>query len=123
MTAPVRLDRDAVRRVLRRATELADQPGIALPDVDDDRIDADALVAAAAEVGIPEAAVRRAITIEQIGPPPKTGSLLGPRAVIVDDELAGASADVLAAVDRWLVAGHHMRRDRLRNADGVWSRR
>jgi len=122
MDVSERLDRDAVRRVLRRATQLSDQQPVALPDIDD-RIDADTLVAAAAEVGIPEDAVRRAITIEAFGPPPKSGSLLGPRAVIIDDELHGAAGDVLSAVDRWLVAGHHMRRDRLREADGVWSRR
>ena len=69
MEASVPLDRDAVRRVLRRATTLDDGDALVLADVDD-RIDADTLVAAAAEVGIPEEAVRRALTVEQLGAPP-----------------------------------------------------
>ena len=62
------LDRDAVRRVLHRATlDDVDPAGVA----DVDRIDAEALVAAAVEVGIPEAAVRRSIAVERLGPTPR----------------------------------------------------
>jgi hypothetical protein len=121
MEASVPLDRDAVRRVLRRATTLADGDAIVLAD---DRIDADTLVAAAAEVGIPEDAVRRAITLEQLGTrPDRHGLVLGPAVVVVDEELHGSAPDVLAALDRWLVGGHHMRRDRLHATTGTWTRR
>jgi hypothetical protein len=122
MEASVPLDRDAVRRVLRRATTLDD--GHAELAVEGDRIDADTLVAAAAEVGIPEDAVRRALTVEQLGAPPsQRGAVLGPAVVVVDEELPGDAVEVLAAVDRWLVGGHHMRRDRLHATAGTWTRR
>jgi hypothetical protein len=108
-----------VRRVLRRATELD-----AATTSADDRLDADALVAAAAEAGIPEHAVRRAIALEQLGPPPRRrGRLLGPPVVVVDEELDGPSDDVVRRLDAWLVAGHHMRRDRVRGGSGSWTRR
>src|SRR5262245_40153397 len=123
MEASAPLDRDAVRRVLRRATTLADHDPVAVAELND-RIDADTLVAAAAEVGIPEDAVRRAITVELLGTPPaQHGSLLGPAVVVVDEELHGSAADALAAVDRWLTGGHHMRRDRLHATTGTWTRR
>jgi hypothetical protein len=123
MEASVPLDRDAVQRVLRRATTLADHDPVAVAAFED-RIDPDTLVAAAAEVGIPEDAVRRALTVEQLGAPPaQRGAVLGPAVVVVDEELHGAAADVLAAVDRWLVGGHHMRRDRLHPPTGTWTRR
>ena len=123
MEASAPLDRDAVRRVLRRATTLADGEPAQLADVEE-RIDADTLVAAAAEVGIPEDAVRRAITLEQLGTrPDRHGLVLGPAVVVVDEEIHGSAGDVLAALDRWLVGGHHMRRDRLHATTGTWTRR
>jgi hypothetical protein len=116
------LDREAVRRVLRRATTLAEAEPAELPDVDG--IAPEALVAAAAEVGIPEDAVRRAMAVERLGTPPHGhGALLGPAVVIVDEELPGRADAALAGIDRWLVGGHHMRRDRLRQQTGTWSRR
>jgi hypothetical protein len=122
MEASAPLDRDAVRRVLRRATTLADGDDVVLAI--DERIDADTLIAAAGEVGIPEDAVRRALAVEELGAPPaQHGVLLGPAVVVVDEELHGDAADVLGAVDRWLVGGHHMRRDRLHAATGTWTRR
>jgi hypothetical protein len=121
MEVSARLDRDAVRRVLRRATSLADGDPV---HVDADRIDPDTLVAAAAEVGIPEDAVRRALTVEQLGAAPsQRGLVLGPAVVVVDEELHGEAAAALAALDRWLVGGHHMRRDRLHATTGTWTRR
>src|SRR3954469_24326225 len=123
MEATGALDRDAVRRVLRRATALADGDPRQIPDIDD-RIDAEALVEAAGEVGIPEDAVRRAMAIERLGTPPgRHGALLGPAVVVVDEELPGAAGAALAGIDRWLVGGHHMRRDRLRPQTGTWTRR
>jgi hypothetical protein len=116
------LDREAVRRVLRRATALADAD---LPTpVDVDGIEPENLVAAASEVGIPEDAVRRALTVERLGSPPGGRSgVLGPAVVVVDDELAGDAGRVLADLDRWLVGGHHLRRDRLHEHTAAWTRR
>ena len=116
------LDREAVRRVLRRATELADVEPVAVETVDG--VAPETLVEAAAEAGIPEDAVRRALTVEQLGSPPGGRSgVLGPAVVVVDDELGGDAAHVLADLDRWLVGGHHLRRDRLHEHTGAWTRR
>ena len=118
------LDRAAVERVLRRASELADAEPTALPAVGG--VDAEALVAAAAEVGIPEDAVRRAIARERLGPPAAAhlgDRLVGAATVVVDSEVPGRAAEVLARLDVWLVAGHHLRRDRLRDGRGEWSKR
>ena len=106
-----RLDPEAVARVLRRATELS------ADDVEPDGIDPEALVEAAHEAGIPIVAVRRALAIERLGPPPdgQVGDVvLGPPVVVVDAEVPGHATDALARVDGWLVAGHHLRRERRR---------
>jgi hypothetical protein len=117
-----RLDRDAVRRVLRRAVDIEGADERRLPDAD--ALDVDAVVAAATEVGIREDAVRRALALERLGTAPAgRGGLLGPAVVVVTDEVAGDADEVLARVDAWLVSGHHMRRDRLRGGAGSWSRR
>jgi hypothetical protein len=116
------LDRDAVRRVLRRAGDLSDVEPTAVESVDG--VAPEALLAAATEVGIPEDAVRRALTIEQLGSPPgRRVGVLGPAVVVVDDELAGDATHVLADLDRWLVGGHHLRRDRLHDHTAAWTRR
>ncbi len=128
------LDRDTVRRVLRRASELDGQGdgrggGTLEPNLDLSRIDSEALVAAAAEAGIAPAAVRRSLAVEaldRLGPPPPAhlgDRLLGASVVVVDHELAGRTDDVLRRLDAWLVGGHHLRRDRLRGGRGAWSRR
>jgi hypothetical protein len=118
------LDRAAAERVLRRASELAGaDPG---DPFELGAIDERTLVAAAVEAGIPASAVRRAIAIERLGPVPSThvgDHLVGPTVVIDEQELPGRAADVLARIDTWLVAGHHMRRDRLRDGRGEWSKR
>jgi hypothetical protein len=116
------LDRDAVRRVLRRAVELEGRDERQLATLDS--VDAEAVVAAAAEVGIPEHAVRRSLAMERLGPLPRQApGLLGPAVVVVETELPGSAADALARFDAWLVSGHHLRRDRLRDGAGSWSRR
>ena len=113
MEVSAALDRDAVRRVLRRATDLAGTEPVHLPD--GGGIEPEALVAAAAEVGIPEDAVRRAITVEQLGVPPSTrGALLGPAVVVVDEELDGSADLALGeAVDTLRTAGHVELADRI----------
>ena len=119
----MRLDRKAVARILRRADALD------VHDEDDDRssgIDESALIAAVEEVGMSIEAVRRSIAIDRLGPLPAThlgDRLLGPWMVVVDDEISGTPTEVLARFDAWLVDGHHLRRDRVRNGDGEWSKR
>jgi len=118
------LDRETVARVLHRATGFADDPhDLQLQRGD---ISEQALVDAAAEVGIDPSAVRRALAVERLDPPPRrhTGDrVLGASLRTVDAEVVGSAPDVLALIDSWLVDGHHLRRDRLRDARGVWTRR
>ena len=47
----------------------------------------------------------------------------GAAVVVVEEELHGDAGDVLARLDAWLVSGHHLRRDRLRDGRGTWTRR
>jgi hypothetical protein len=64
--------------------------------------------------------------VERLGPPPSAhlgDRLVGAGTVVVDDELPGRADDVMARLDAWLVAGHHLRRDRLRDGHGEWSKR
>ena len=98
-------------------------------DHDDDRdsgVGEAALIAAVEEVGMSIDAVRRSIAIDRLGPLPPAhigDQLLGPWLVVVDDEVSGSPREVLARFDSWLVAGHHLRRDFMRDFDGEWSRR
>jgi len=123
MREEVHLDRAAVARIIRRASELAG------PESGDDpagTIEEAALIAAAHEVGLPVIAVQRSLATERLGdvPVPRFADrLLGPGVVAVDDEIAGSAHDVLGRVDAWLVEGHHLRRDRLRDGRGEWSKR
>jgi hypothetical protein len=115
-----RLDPDAVARVLRRASELS------VDESEPDGIDPDALIEAADEAGIPVVAVRRALAIERLGPPPagQVGDVvLGPPIVTVDAEVPGHATDAMARVDAWLVAGHHLRRERRREHRSEFARR
>ena len=117
------LDRAAVARVIRRASELAGPEG---GDVSADGINEAALIAAAHEVGLPVIAVQRSLATERLGqlPDPRLADrLLGPDVVAVDGEIAGSAHDVIGRVDAWLVEGHHLRRDRLRDGRGEWSKR
>lgn len=115
------LDPVAAERVIRRANELAGTDGELV-----DGFEPEVIVAAAAEVGIPETAVRHSLAIERLGPPAPDGRLdrlVGP-ATIVDERVVPASADrVLSLLDRWLVDGHHLRRERRRPGAMEWSRR
>ena len=49
--------------------------------------------------------------------------LVGAAVVAVDAEVLGSASDVLARLDAWFVDGHHLRRDRLRDGRGVWTKR
>jgi hypothetical protein len=117
------LDDDTVRRVLRRATELVDDEE---PLVDHRCVSEDTLVAAAVEVGIPAAAVRRAVAVERLDSPPQPHAgdrVVGAGIVTVDAEVRGSPVEVLARLDAWFVDGHHLRRDRLRGGRGMWTKR
>lgn len=127
MRDEVHLDRAAVARIIRRASELAG-PEVADPSAG--TIDEGALIAAAHEVGLPVIAVQRSLAAERLGelPDPRLADrLLGPGVVAIDGEIAGSAHDVLGRVDAWLVEGHHLRRDRLRDGRGEcrgeWSKR
>ena len=118
------LDRAAAERVLRRASELAGaEPDEALLH---GAIDEDVLVAAAVEAGIPASACAgRSPSSGSVRRRPRTSGdpLVGPTVVTDEQELPGRADEVLARIDRWLVAGHHMRRDRLADGHGEWSKR
>ncbi len=117
------LDPDAADRVLRRASELADPDGSAELD---DGVEPEALIAAAADVGIPELAVRRSLAIEQLGPEPESRRLddLVGAGTIAEQRLVRSTPEhVLDELDRWLVSGHHLRRERRRPGEGLWRRR
>lgn len=121
MDAAHQLDRAAARRVLRRASASAPPA-----ELDAEHLDPETIVAAAIDAGIAEADVRRSLAIERLGAPPhhELGDrLLGVGAVAVDDEVSGSPGEVLARLDAWLVGGHHLRRDRLRDGKAVWRRR
>lgn len=95
-----RLDPDAAREIIRRASELDGVPGLEAHGVD-----RAALAAAADEVGISSAALRRAMAEHDAGslaPVTDRGGLLGPAraqaARVVDVSLASAQS----RVDHWL---------------------
>jgi hypothetical protein len=118
------LDRDAVRRVLRRASQWAGDGSAMLPALDG--VSEEALVEAAVEVGIPVVAVRRALAVERLDPLPRPRAgdrIVGAAVVAVDAEVTGSASDVLASLDAWFVDGHHLRRNRLRNGRGEWTKR
>ncbi len=118
------LDSVVVERILRRASELSSTRTTGTDP--SSGVSAAALLAAAEEVGLPIAAVRRSIAIEQLGPLPaarRSDRIVGRRIVVVDDEIRGTPNDVLERIDGWLVDGHHLRRDRLRADSAEWSKR
>ncbi|MEM8618427.1 MAG: hypothetical protein AAGF73_01765 [Actinomycetota bacterium] len=124
-------DRAGVERVVQRAAQL---DGTITRDgaepFDDDRLDADTLVAAAAEVGIAPALTRQSIAIERLGPPPTgrvTDRVAGPRAVSGERTVAADGDATIELLDDWLSAGHHLRREWRGRSPGVvevrWVRR
>ncbi len=118
------LDHDTVGRVLRRASDLADGGSDALPPPGG--VSEQALVEAAAEVGIPLVAVRRALAIERLDPLPRQRAgdrIVGAAVVAVDAEVVGTATEVLARLDSWFVDGHHLHRHRLRGGHGQWTKR
>lgn len=123
------LDPDAADRVLRRAGDLADDDAGHTADAEmiaAGGIEPEAIISAAIEVGIPERAVRQSLAIEQLGPLPQArrlDSVAGSAAVWVQRVVELPPDEVLDLLDRWLVGGHHLRRERQRPDQMEWSRR
>jgi hypothetical protein len=118
------LDRDAAERVLRRASDFVDDWPDALPLPGS--VSEQALLEGAAEVGIPINAVRRALAVERLDPLPRPRAadrFVGAAVVAVDAEVSGAPPEVLHRLDDWFVEGHHLRRHRLRDGCGEWTKR
>ena len=112
---PEWLSPDEVALVLRRATEL----DVAIPGTDpEERLSIEAVEAAAAEVGVPAIAVRRAVaelragvlTSTATGGPPEPLAVVEASVVPVDEEAA------MAEIGRWLSAQTF---HRYRGRDGV----
>ncbi len=115
------LDRDAVDRVLARAHRL--EPGS--PD-DVEGIEPDALIAAAAEVGIDPNAVRDSLAIEKltIAPPParRFDGLAGPGEIMVERELELTVSQAIGGVEAWLSSQYRLICD-LRADGSLFARR
>ena len=102
----------------RLAGELAGRIGATV-----DGIDERTLVGRGDEVGIPADDVRRAIAVERLGSAAGTRRRRRARSRVVVVEADRGQADAPGPARRWLVAGHHLRRDRLRGGRGEWRKR
>ncbi|MGB3734251.1 MAG: hypothetical protein WA964_04790 [Ilumatobacter sp.] len=117
-----RLDRDAVDRVLARAhlLEAAD------PSDDAGGVGADALIAAATEVGIDPNAVRDSLAIERlsIATPParRFDRLSGAGQIVIERELDLTVDQTISGLDAWLTSVHRLICDR-RSAGSLFARR
>src|SRR5258706_10093036 len=123
MTDPAPLDAKVVARILRRAGDFERTGGV--PDEAGTIAEA-SLIAAAEEVGLSVDAVRRSIAVERLGPVPAVRAgdrIVGPAEVYADGQIDVPADDALARIDTWLVDGHHLRRDVLRQGHGEWSQR
>lgn len=116
------LDREAVERVLRRASELS-----ASTVADPHRGMTEELVLeAATEAGIEAESVRLSLAIERIGdapPPARFDGLAGATYVTVDRVVSLDPDTLLGRVDDLLVRRHGLRRARERADRGEWRRR
>ncbi|MFV0318008.1 MAG: hypothetical protein ACK5O2_13740 [Microthrixaceae bacterium] len=117
-----RLDRAATERVLRRAVELSEEPGDG-----EDSFDVQALVEAAAELGVPPTAVQRAVAEDQAGILTQDGSRLdrvvGPAAVSAARVVPLDPAAALDLTDEWLRRQWAFRRVRSGDAVAEYRRR
>ncbi len=116
-----RLDQEALERVVRRAAELDAQHG---PSVEG--VDADAVLAAAEEVGISPEAVRTSLALERLGPPLEPARLdrvVGAREVVAERTVSFDADDAFERLDHWLTKGHHLRREQRAGQSGQWRRR
>ena len=117
------LDRPAVDRVLRRASELAPPPPGTLASFSG--ISEEVLLAAAAEVGLDPGAVRVSLAIERLGPvAPATRAdrVLGAPDVVIDRLVALDATAAIDRLDRLLVLEHQLRPRRTRPDAREWHR-
>jgi hypothetical protein len=123
----MQLDRAAVDRVLRRASDMmADHPEVADgaqgPATTTDVV----LLEAATEAGLDPDAVRLSLAIERLGPPPERRALDrlgGPRRVTVERVVRLDVDTALGRIDDLLQRQHQLRRTRSRAEAGEWRRR
>ncbi|MTA11236.1 MAG: hypothetical protein F2534_01400 [Actinobacteria bacterium] len=118
------LDRDAVDRVLRRASDMtADHP--AVPGAST-RMSEAVLLEAAAEAGLDPDAVRTSLAIERLGPTDparRFDRTLGPRRAAVE-RIIGLDVDtLLGRLDDLLQRQHGLRRSRSGGDWGEWRKR
>jgi len=119
----VELDRPAVDRVLRRASELAPPPPGTLASFSG--ISEEVLLAAAAEVGLDPGAVRVSLAIERLGPvAPATRAdrVLGAPDIVIDRLVALDATAAIDRLDRLLVLEHQLRPRRTRPDAREWHR-
>lgn len=116
------LESEAVERIIRRAVviDAATSPKVGLS--------ADALVAAAGEVGVSADSVRHAIALErvtQVAPrsPGRVDRLVGPADVVVDRQLAVAADELLRRLEVRLETNHQLRRLERHHNGSTWERR
>ena len=118
------LDRDAVDRVLRRASDMsAAHP--AVPGATG-RMSEAVLLEAAREAGIDADAVRMSLAVERLGPPaPRSrfDGTLGPREAVVERVIALDVDTLLGRLDDLLQRQHGLRRSRSAADWGEWRRR
>ena len=114
------LDRAAVERVLRRAGELDGGQGAG------DTVPEAVVLEAAAEVGLDADAVRVALAIERLGPPPPVSTadrLFGPPVVGGERVVGVPVAAALDRLDDLLVREHQLRPTRARGQVREWRRK
>lgn len=119
---PQRINRDAAERVLRRAVELDDSPRD--PGV---QLSVEALVEAAADLGMDPSFVQRAVAEEQAGLlEPHVSPLdrfAGPRAISASRIVDQTLGDAVSLVDDWLRRAWAFRRVRGADTDSLYRRR
>lgn len=118
------LERDAVDRVLRHASEMtADHPSV--PGATG-QLSEQVVIEAATEAGLDPDAVRVSLAIERLGTRPKPHRLdgvVGPRAATVDRIVALDVDTVLSRLDDLLQRQYGMRRSRSAPDWGEWRKR
>ena len=111
------LDEETIDRIMRRAAELANQ---------DTGVDAESLVAAAVEAGIPPDSIRLSVALDRLGPTPEARRLdrvVGVGVVVVERTIGLAADDLFERLDEWLTRGHHLRRIQREGLVGEWRKR
>jgi len=120
----VELDRSAVDRVLRRASELSPPRHGTLAA--GQAFSEEVVIASAEEVGLDPAAVRVSLAIERLGPPAapaRADRLLGAAEVISERVLTLDAAAAVERLDELMVRQHQLRTKRSRPNGREWQKR